>query len=163
MNGNVRNLWVSQQKSGYTMLFGAAAAVVGLLFILLVRQASGLSATTSNSALFLGLLLLVAGIAVLVMNGKQTITVDPRRRLVQIETSSRFGDKRETIRFIDIVDVTLGEHGDTEGGSISYFIQLRLRNGKDAKLFVGWAPEQWSRVGMEARRQRLIGYLEESA
>jgi len=158
-----RNLWVSQQKAGYTKLLGAATAVVGLIFILAVRQANGLSATTSSSALFLGILLLISGIAVLVINGKQTITVDPKRRLVLIETSSRFGDKRVIILFRDIVEVTLGEHGDTEGGSISYFIQLHLKSGKSANLFVGWVPEQWSRAEMEARRQRLIGYLEESA
>ena len=113
------NLWVSRQNAGVAKLYVAGAAIVGLIFILLVRQASSLSAVTSNSALFLGLLLLVAGMAALILDTTQTITVDPRRRVILIESSSRFGKQRETIRFRDIADVTLEEHGDTEGGSIS--------------------------------------------
>lgn len=163
MNDTSRKLWVSQLKAGHLKLYGAATAIVGLIFIVLVRQSNGLSATTSNSALFLGILLLILGIVTLILDKGQTITVDPKRRLVLIETSSRFGQNRKTILFRDIADVTLGEHGDTDGGSISYFIQLHLKSGKSANLFVGWVPEQWSRAEMEARRQRLIGYLEESA
>jgi len=84
----------TERHTGQLKLYGAASAFVGLIFIMLIRQATGLSATTNNTALFLGLLLLIPSIAVLVINGKQTITIDPKRRLVLIETSSRFGNKR---------------------------------------------------------------------
>jgi hypothetical protein len=87
MNDSSRGVWVSRLNALHLKLYGGATAVVGLILLMLVRQANGLSATTSNSALFLGFLLLIPG----------------------------------------------------------------------------WVGEQWNRPEMEARRQRLIGYLEESA
>lgn len=137
--------------------------MVGLIFNALVRQSNGLSAVTSNAALFLGVMLFILGLATLFLNTAQTITIDPQRRWVLIETATRLGKQRKTIWFRDIVEATLGELGDDEGGSITYFIQLRLKNGKEANLFVGWMGENWDRAEMEAKRQRLISYLEESA
>ena len=163
MNDKSRDIWVSRLDTVQLRLYGVMGVAVGLVFIMLVRQASSLSSVTSTSAFLLGLLILIIGLVALVMNGEQTITVDPKRRMVLIETKSRFGNKRRTIPFRDITDVSLGEIGDTEGGSISYFVKLHLRSGKDVGLFVGFYGGTWSRAEMEVRRQRLIGYLGESA
>jgi hypothetical protein len=159
MNDNSRDVWVSRQDTGQLALYGVIAVAVGLGFIMLVRQASSLSSVTSTSAFLLGLLILILGLAALVMNGEQVISVDPKRRRVLIETASRFGKKRRIISFRDIANVSLGEIGDIEGGSISYFVQLDLKNGKDVGLFVGFYGGNWSKGEMEARRQRLIEYL----
>lgn len=159
MNDMSRDIWISRLNTGQLKLYGAIGVGVGLVFIMLVRQASSLSSVTSTSAFLLGLLILILGLVALVMNGEQVITVDPKRRMVLIETTSRFGKKQRLIPFRDIADVSLGEIGDIEGGSISYFVQLNLKNGKDVGLFVGFYGGNWSRGEMESRRQRLIGYL----
>ena len=104
-------------------------------------------------------MILIVSVIALVTDGEQVITVDPKRRAVLIETTSRFCKKRRLIPFRDIADVSLGQIGDVEGGSISYFVQLNLKSGKDVDLFVGFYGDNYSRVEMESRCNRLLEYL----
>jgi hypothetical protein len=133
-------------------------AIVGSVFIYCSRIQS-LEQTTSTAVLILGLLIVAISLATLVINGKQVISVDPRRRLVRIQTYSRFGDKERLIPFSHISDVYIGELGDKEGGSISYHLVLQLKEGKEVALFLGAFEGTYDRQAMEARLSRLNEYL----
>ena len=111
-------------------------------------------------SLVLGFLILVISLATLVIGGKRIISVDPRRRLVEIQTVSRFGTKRRLIAFSQISDVSLGELGDKEGGSISYHVVLNLKDGKEVATFVGAFEGIYERHVMDGRRHRLNEYLQ---
>jgi hypothetical protein len=153
------SVWITESIQGMQAAFGVVGAIVGGAFILASRIQS-LEQTTSTTALFLGLLVLVVSLATLVIGGKQIISVDPRRRLVEIKTVSRFGTKRRLIAFSQVSDVSLGELGDKEGGSISYHVVLNLKDGKKVAIFVGAFEGICERHVMDGRRHRLNEYLQ---
>ena len=152
-------VWITESIQGMQAAFGVVGAIVGGAFIFASRIQS-LEQTASTAALFLGLLVLVVSLATLVIGGKQIISVDPRRRLVEIQTVSRFGTTRRLIAFSQISDVSLGELGDKEGGSISYHLVLNLKDGKEVALFVGVFEGIYERHVMDGRRHRLDEYLQ---
>jgi len=152
------SVWITESSQGMQAAYGVVGAIVGGAFIFGSRIQS-LEQTTSTAALFLGLLILVISLATLIIGGKQIISVDPRRRLVEIQTVSRFGTKRRLIAFSQISDVSLGELGDKEGGSISYHVVLNLKDGKEVALFVGAFEGTYDQQMMEARCHRLNEYL----
>lgn len=158
MNASGNGIWITQSKPGRQGLASILGVAVGVAIILGVRQ-EGLAPTTSLSALGLAGLVVVISLMVLITDGRQTITVDADRRIVRINQESRLGRRQRVIAFDDIADVRLGEIGDREGGSIAYFVQLRLKNGKDVGLFVGAYDGVLDRAAMNARRQRLADYL----
>jgi hypothetical protein len=139
--------------------YGVVGAIVGGASIF-GSGIQSLEQTTSTAALFLGLSILMISLATLVAGGTQIISVDPRRRLVEIQTVSRFGTKRRLIAFSQISDVSLGEHGDKEGGSISYHVVLNLKDGKEVAIFVGAFEGIYERHVMDGRRHRLNEYLQ---
>jgi hypothetical protein len=153
------SVWITESSQGMQAAFGVVGAMVGGAFIFGSRIQS-LEQTTSTSTLFLGFLILVISLATLVIGGKQIVSVDPRRRLVEIQTISRFGTKRQLIAFSQISDVSLGELGDKEGGSISYHVVLNLKDGKEVAIFVGAFEGIYERNVMDGRRHRLNEYLQ---
>ena len=64
------------------------------------------------------------------------------------------------IGFNEIENVSRGEPGDIEGGSISYHVLLKLRTGKEIALFVGFFAGSYDKSVMAARRQRLVHCLQ---
>lgn len=68
MNANSRDIWVSRLDTGQLKLYGVIGVAVGLVFIMLVCQASSLSNVTSTSAFLLGLLILIIGLVALVVS-----------------------------------------------------------------------------------------------
>jgi hypothetical protein len=153
------SVWITESSQGMQAAFGVVGAMVGGASIFGSRIQS-LEQTTSTSTLFLGFLILVISLATLVIGGKQIVSVDPRRRLVEIQTISRFGTKRQLIAFSQISDVSLGELGDKEGGSISYHVVLNLKDGKEVAIFVGAFEGIYERNVMDGRRHRLNEYLQ---
>ncbi len=94
-----------------------------------------------------------------IIGGKQVISVDPRRRLVALETISRFGTRTRLIPFNLIAETFVGELGDKEGGSVSYHVVLKLNDGKEVALFIGAFEGTFNRPAMEARCNRINEYL----
>jgi len=153
------SVWITESSQGVQAARGVVGAIVGSAFIFGSRIQS-LEHTASTAILFLGLLIFVISLATLVIGGKQIISVDPRRRLVEIQAISRFGTKRCLIAFSQISDVSLGELGDKEGGSISYHVVLNLKDGKEVALFVGAFEGTYERHVMDSRRRRLSEYIQ---
>ena len=88
------------------------------------------------------------------------VTVEAKPRRIVIEHKNRFRKSAREIRFDEIADVYLGELGDREGGSISYHLVVKLKTGKEIALFKGFFDGSHSKPAMEARRQRLIQFLQ---
>ncbi len=152
-------VWTTESNPGTQAMWCVLGLVVGA-FMVYVSRSPGLERVTSLSALLLGCLVVVVAMVTLVKGGKQVISIDPRRRLVEIQTHSRFGSQKRVIPFRQIVRVELGEHGDREGGSISYHVLLILKDGKEVALFVGAFDGIWDRQAMDTRRARLVEYLQ---
>jgi len=155
---NSSSVWTTESSQGKQAWYGIVGVVLGGALVYGSRS-QGLEQLTGTAALILGLLILGVSLATLVIGGKQVISVDPRRGLVRIETLSRFGNTSRVIPLSQVKDVSIGELGDKEGGSISYHVALHLQNGKEVALFVGAFEGVYDRKVMEARRQRLDQYL----
>ena len=108
----------------------------------------------------LGSLLLALGVGMLLFAGKHVITVEAKSRRIVIEHINHFRESATKIRFDEIADVYVGKLGDREGGSISYHVVAKLKTGKEIALFKGFFEGSLSKPAMEARRQRLIQYLQ---
>jgi hypothetical protein len=153
------SVWITESSQGVQTLYGIVGVIVGGVFILGSRI-QGLEKMTSNSALLLGLIIFVISLAVLVIGGKQIILVDPRRKLVELQTISRLGTKKRLIPFSQISDVSIAELGDQEGGSISFHVVLKLKDRKEVALFLGAFEGSYDKQMMEAHCHRLNEYLQ---
>jgi hypothetical protein len=153
------SVWTTESSQGMQSVYSIVGVIVGSVFVFGSRI-QGLEKMTSTSVFFLGLLIFLISLAALVIGGKQIISVDPRRRLVEIQTLSRLGTKRRLIPFSQISGVSIGELGDQEGGSISYHVVLELKDGKEVALFLGAFEGAYERQTMDARRRRLNEYLQ---
>ena len=102
----------------------------------------------------------MTGLALLLVSPKQTVTVNAKTRRITIEDKHRFGKSLKQIRFDEIVDAYVDEAGDKEGGSISYHIVVKLKTGKKIPLFTGFFDGRHSESATEARRQRLMQFVQ---
>jgi len=109
----------------------------------------------------LGMLLLVIGAAGFMVCSRQQIVVDPNSRHITIEEINRFGTKKRTINFSDVIDVTIGYLGKKSNFVSWYYLVLKLKNGEEYPLFTpGRFFEGGSDIStVEGWRQRLKLYL----
>lgn len=152
-------VWTTESSRGMQTAYGIVGVIAGFAF-LYGSRIQALEQTTSTAVLFLGLLILLISLATLIIGGKQVISVDPRKRHVEIQTRSRLGTRTRLIPFSHISDVYLGELGDKEGGSVSYHVVLKLKDGKEVALFLGAFEGAYDRHAMDARCHRLNEYLQ---
>lgn len=152
------HLWVTKSNGTTQTLVAAVGVVIGVLLVLGSRSAGGWSIGTVV-AFVLGLGLLVAGLALLFSNSRQTVTVDGKARRITIENKHRFGKSSRQLRFDEIADAYVDEVGDRDGGSISYHVVLKLKTGKKVPLFAGFFDGSYSESATEARRRRLLQYV----
>jgi uncharacterized protein YutD len=150
--------WVSVNNSAMQTVGSIGTIVVGLLLTIGARQTEDSSIGTI-SAFLLGLLLLAVGMGTLIFGGKQTVTVDAKAQRITLEHKNRFRTSLKHIRFHEIVDGCVDEIGDKEGGSISYYVLLKLKSGKEVQLFKGFFDDSYNKSAMEARCQRLMQYV----
>jgi hypothetical protein len=136
------------------------AVVAGLALAIGFRQFEGPGLTGSRAGFLLGIILLTLGLGMLLLAGKQVITVEAKSRRIVIENINRFRKSMKEIRFDEIADVYVGELGDREGGSIFYHVVVKLKTGKEIALFKGFFDGVRSKPAMEARRQCLIQFLQ---
>lgn len=154
------DLWTSQSKSGKQILLSVGCAVVGLVLMIGFRDFSS-SRTNAMAGFFLGVLLLLIGVASFLVSGKQTVVVDPKARRITIEESSSFRLKRRSIPFSDIVGISIGYLGKRSNYVTWYYLVLRLRSGEEYPLF---APGRFFEGGSDKSivatwKQRLEEYL----
>ena len=138
-----------------------ACIVTGFILVIGFRDFSGPGLTNSLAGFLLGLLLLLIGIGAFLVNGKQTILVDPDSRVIVVEDTNRFGMKTRQIAFSDIVRVGIGYLGKKSNYVNFYYLFLKLKSGEEYPLF---APGRFyngtsDRSVMEGRRRQLEEYL----
>ena len=137
-----------------------AGVVVGATLAFGFRGAALAGKTNAMAGAGLGLLLLVLSAVCLARGDRRSICVDPATRRIVIEDVSRFGRKRQSIHFKQVVEVRLRAMGDEEGGSVSYDVELELEGGKSVSLFGrAYFDGRYDRSAMEERRIRLAAYL----
>jgi hypothetical protein len=151
--------WKTESLIGRQTAAAMGMTVVGLVLVVWLRHVEGQGFSDARAGFWLGVLLLVVGAGALVAGGKQVITVEPRSRRIVIEQTALLGARRTVVEFSQIADVELAELGDKEGGSISYYLAVKLKSGKEMSLFLGFFEGSCSRAAMEARREKLLGYL----
>lgn len=155
--------WITENNRLKQNLAGVAMVLVGAVLAVGFRHFEGPGLTNSLAGFLLGLLLLAVGTGSLITASRQVITVDPRRRHIHIRMQSRFSTSTQVIRFNDIAEVSVGELGDREGGSISYHVALRLKTGASVPLFYPFFDGQWDPAVAQARCERLQQYLQAPA
>jgi hypothetical protein len=153
------DIWRTESNAGTRTAVSVVAVVAGLALTIGFHQFEGPGLTGSRAGFLLGIMLLALGLGMLLLAGKQVITVEAKSRRVVIENINRFGKSAKEIHFDEIADVYLGELGDREGGSISYHVMVRLKTGKEIALFKGFFDGSYSKPTMEARCHRLIQLL----
>ena len=155
----VPDIWRTESNPIKQTVASAAFIVIGAGMAIGFRI-YGAGLTGDKAGFLLGLLLLVLGLVMLLLGGKQAVTVDAKARRIVIESKSRFSTKSKEIRFEEIADASLGELGDREGGSISYHVVVKLKRGGEIALFKGFFDGAHDKSAMEARREQLLRYLQ---
>lgn len=154
------DIWRTESNARTQTAASVVAVVAGLALTIGFCQFEGPGLTGSRAGFLLGIMLLALGLGMLLLAGKHVITVEAKPRRIVIEHKNRFRKSAREIRFDEIADVYLGELGDREGGSISYHLVVKLKTGKEIALFKGFFDGSHSKPAMEARRQRLIQFLQ---
>lgn len=153
-------LWVSHSRLGLQLALGTGASGVGGALAWVTRD----FATKGGDALagfLLGVLLLIIGIASVLATGNQTITVDPRKRLIEVSDVRLVGKKLTTIAFRQVADISVGYLGKRSNFVNTYYLILHLTDGREYPLF---APGRFyegasDRSVVEGWRERLRAYL----
>jgi hypothetical protein len=135
MIANNLDAWEINSNAGLQTIFTFVGLFAGLLLAVLGYKAGSFADKGSASALLLGIFIVLIAIVNLVINNQRSIRIEPNRRRILITDKSRFKQKQQVIIFGQIKDVYLTELGDKEGGSISYDVELKLRNGQTVSLF----------------------------
>lgn len=151
--------WTVQSEPTVQTAVGASGVCLGLAVALGAWRLGDAWTQTTFSAFVLGLLVLVVSSIVLVQGGRQVVSVDPARREIEVLTTTRWSERRRVVPFEDVDQLFLGQFGDREGGSVSYYVCVRLRSGEEVSLYVGAFEGTFDRPTMEARLQRLQTYL----
>jgi len=154
------DIWKSQNNPGKQMALSIASTVVGLLLMTGFRDFRN-GGSNATAGFFLGVLLLVIGIAAFLASGRQTVTIDPGRGRITIDDSNRFRTTTRSIAFSDILGIGIGYLGKRSNYVGWYYLVLKLRSGEDYPLF---APGRFYEGGsdrsiVEAWKQRLDDYL----
>lgn len=153
--------WKFASNSGKQTALAWACVAAGLILVIGFRDFSGSGLTNSLAGFLLGLLLMSVGIAASVVNGKQTILVEPGSRRIVIEDTNRFATETRLIAFDDIVHISIGYLGKKSNFVTWYYLTLKLGNGEEYPLF---APGRFYQGGskrsvMEGRRRQLCQAL----
>jgi hypothetical protein len=152
--------WVSQGRTGLQLGAAVGSFVVGLVLAIGFRGFHNVK-EDAFAGFLLGLLLVIIGLAGLVYTGRQTVTVDPRTRRIDVVDLSLMGRRTRSISFDSVGSVGIGFLGKRSNYVRNYYLVLHLREGKDYVLF---APGRFyegdsNRSVVEGWRERLNAYL----
>jgi hypothetical protein len=153
--------WKSQSHIGKQVAAAVVCIVFGIALAIGFHNFTGPGMTNSKAGFLLGVLLLVIGVAGFLMQARQTVIVDPAGRRITIEDETRFGTKRRSIGFQEIVEVRVGYLGKRSNLVTNYYLVLKLRSGEEYPLF---APGRFyagasERATVEGWRVRLEEYI----
>jgi hypothetical protein len=153
--------WKSENNPGKQTALAVVCTGAGLTLMAGFHNFDGPGMTNSKAGFFLGLLLFFIGAAGFLARGRQTVVVDPVARQITIDDKTFFGTKRRSIRFHDIVGISVGFLGKKSNYVTYYYLALKLRNGEEYPLF---APGRFydgasDRSAVEGWRTRLEKYL----
>lgn len=152
-------VWSEESDSATQTIIAVLALAIGLFLALGFRQFDASGLTPSLFGFLLGLLLAAIGAGTLIAGGKTIVRVEPRLRRLVISHANLWRARHDIVRFDDIVDLSIGELGDLEGGSIRYYVVAHLRSGKEKPLYLGFFPDT-GKQAMESRRQRLLNSMQ---
>lgn len=157
------SVWRSESGAGKQTALAVACVIVGLVLAIGFRNFQG-AGSNALAGFLLGLLLLGMGVAGFLSGGKQTITIDPDRRLIVVEDQGSFGTRKRTILFRDIADIGIGFLGKRSNAVTFYYLDLRLRDGSRYPLFAPgrFFPGSSDRTTVEGWRQRLQQFVDAS-
>lgn len=153
--------WRTESNRSSQALASVLLGLAGLALSVGFWRVGHLDALGNLAGFGLGLILLVTSVWMLLMNGQQIITLDPRRQHIHIETNTRFSRKVRCIPFKDVTDAYVDEQGDTDGGSIRYHVTVVLRSGQKVALFMGFYDGALSRATAEARCARVLEMVQQ--
>jgi hypothetical protein len=153
--------WISQSQPGKQLASAVGCTVVGLALAIGFHNFTGPGLTNSTAGFLLGILLLVIGILGIVLQGRQTVTVDPGARRIIVADKTLFNAKRRLIGFGDIVRVGIGYLGKQSNFVTFYYLVLELRSGEEYALFAPgrFYPGASNRSIVEGWRARLEKYI----
>jgi hypothetical protein len=152
--------WVSRSRPTLQLIAAVCCAVVGVVLMIGFRGFHSVK-EDAFAGFLLGALLLVLGLSGLLFTGKQTVTVDPRIRRIDVVDSFLVGRRARSISFDAITGINIGYLGNRSNYVSYYYLVLHLRDAKDYSLF---APGRYyegssNRGTVEGWRQRLQAYL----
>ena len=152
--------WETQNRVGMQFAAAVGCFVVGLVLAIGFHSFHGVK-DDAFAGFLLGLLLAVIGLAAFIHAGRQTVTVDPRTRRIEVVDLSVLGRRTRSISFDSVGSVGIGFLGKRSNGVRNYYLVLHLRDGKEYALF---APGRFyegasSRAIVEGWRERLQTYL----
>jgi hypothetical protein len=127
--------WTSVSRPGKQIAISILAVAAGIILVAGFNDFTGPGMTNSKAGFILGVMVLVLGAAGILFQGKQSVTVDPMARRITIEDKTRFGRKKRTITFNEIVDINIGYLGKRSNFVNCYYLVLKLKNGREYPLF----------------------------
>ena len=148
-------VWISHIKPRQQTALAIGCTIVGALILYGARGFQTLN-SNAGAGFLLGL-----GIAAFLVSGRQSVIIDPTKRTIRIDDEGRLGRKSHTLRFDDIADIGIGYLGKKSNYVTWYYLNLKLKNGKEYPLF---APGRFYEGGsdrsvVEGWRDRLRGYI----
>jgi hypothetical protein len=152
--------WRSESRPAKQSVLAIGCTVLGAVFVVGFRHMAGAN-TGVKAGFLLGLLLVGLGLVAFVMQGRQTVVVDPATRTITVQDKTFFGTRRRGIALDDIADVGVGFLGRSSNYVKTYYLELTLRSGGRCSLF---APGRFyegasDRSVVEGWRDRLLGYM----
>ena len=143
---------------------GIGSLAVGAILMWATRG-FGIAGRNTLAGFLLGVLLSVIGAASILVGGSQTVTVDPRKRLIEVTDARPVGGRRTVIAFQQVTSVSIGYLGKHSNLVNTYYLVLHLADGREYPLF---APGRFfegasDRDVVEGWRTRLGEYLGRSS
>lgn len=152
--------WISESNRKSNLIMAALVLVAGLALAIKAWGVDLGQSSNERAALMLGLLLIVIGVVALLSGGKETVTVDPQRGLIEIEKTNLIGKTKKEILFTDIEDVLIGWLGKKSNYVNFYYIILKVKDKGEVTLFSpGYFKGASDRSVVEAWKTRLQEYL----
>ena len=99
-------------------------------------------------------IILMIGVSFL-LRAKEVIIIDAQRQTIVLETIGPLGTKVTEVSLGDVADVSVRYDGDSDDGTIRYYVAARLKTGSELALFRGFHKGNRDRGEMESRCERL--------
>lgn len=127
------DVWRAESSPVKQTAMSVGCLVVGAVLAYGFRNYSGNQ--NSLAGFLLGILLLVLGIAGIVMFSKQTVIINPNKRMITVTDTGFLVRKQKAIYFDDIEEIGVGYMGSRKNHVNWYYLALKLRSGGGYNLF----------------------------